>query len=113
MRPVPADRQTAFRLLEVFFDPRKFIFAGGPRNSTSRWASGNEPVEDPLLQASDFFEVVAMYEMAVIRGDRTPADLSGDDIDHLGNQLAIGGVAGKPVYIGLGAGACDQGKDVD
>src|SRR5512141_703578 len=62
MRPGdPPTVQTAYRLLEgMFFDPRKFDFSrvGRLKFNIKMGKPEMGRIEDPLLQASDFFEVV-------------------------------------------------------
>src|SRR5712664_1582211 len=62
MRPGdPPTVQTAYRLLEgMFFDPRKFDFSrvGRLKFNIKMGKPERLRIEDPLLEASDFFEVV-------------------------------------------------------
>jgi DNA-directed RNA polymerase subunit beta len=83
MRPGdPPTVQTAYRLLEgMFFDPRKFDFSrvGRLKFNIKMGKTEMERIDDPLLQASDFFEVVS-YVLKMRRNpvdDREAADLSG------------------------------------
>src|SRR5205085_2011304 len=92
MRPGdPPTVQTAYRLLEgMFFDARKFDFSrvGRLKFNIKMGKPEMERIEDPLLQASDFFEVVQY----VLKMRRNPVDdqkrpiYKADDIDHLGNR---------------------------
>src|SRR5205807_1594136 len=92
MRPGdPPTVQTAYRLLEgMFFDPRKFDFSrvGRLKFNIKMGKPEMGRIEDPLLQASDFFEVVNY----VLKMRRNPVDenkrpiYQADDIDHLGNR---------------------------
>src|SRR5207249_2427224 len=89
MRPGdPPTVQTAYRLLEgMFFDPRKFDFSrvGRLKFNIKMGKPEMHRIEDPLLQASDFFEVVTY----VLKMRRNPVDdekrpiYQADDIDHL------------------------------
>ncbi|HKR58671.1 MAG TPA: hypothetical protein VJS64_02970, partial [Pyrinomonadaceae bacterium] len=109
MRPGdPPTVQTAFRLLEgMFFDPRKFDFSrvGRLKFNIKMGKAERERIEDPLLQASDFFEVVAY----VLKMRRNPVDdekrpiYQADDIDHLGNRRvrAVGELLENQFRIGL------------
>src|SRR5882762_4207647 len=91
MRPGdPPTVQTAYRLLEgMFFDPRKFDFSrvGRLKFNIKMGKPERLRIEDPLLAASDFFEVVSY----VLKMRRNPVDeqkkpiYQADDIDHLGN----------------------------
>src|SRR5262249_3544366 len=98
----------AFRLLEgMFFDPRKFDFSrvGRLKFNIKMGKPEMERIEDPLLQASDFFEVVTY----VLKMRRNPVDdekrpiYQADDIDHLGNRRvrAVGELLENQFRIGL------------
>src|SRR2546421_4025569 len=109
MRPGdPPTVQTAYRLLEgMFFDPRKFDFSrvGRLKFNIKMGKPERERIEDPLLQASDFFEVVNY----VLKMRRNPVDdekkpiYQADDIDHLGNRRvrAVGELLENQFRIGL------------
>jgi DNA-directed RNA polymerase subunit beta len=109
MRPGdPPTVQTAYRLLEgMFFDPRKFDFSrvGRLKFNIKMGKPEMERIEDPLLQASDFFEVVSY----VLKMRRNPVDdekrpiYQADDIDHLGNRRvrAVGELLENQFRIGL------------
>jgi len=109
MRPGdPPTVQTAYRLLEgMFFDPRKFDFSrvGRLKFNIKMGKTEMERIDDPLLQASDFFEVVSY----VLKMRRNPVDdekrpiYQADDIDHLGNRRvrAVGELLENQFRIGL------------
>jgi DNA-directed RNA polymerase subunit beta len=109
MRPGdPPTVQTAYRLLEgMFFDPRKFDFSrvGRLKFNIKMGKPEMERIDDPLLQASDFFEVVNY----VLKMRRNPVDdekrpiYQADDIDHLGNRRvrAVGELLENQFRIGL------------
>ena len=109
MRPGdPPTVQTAFRLLEgMFFDPRKFDFSrvGRLKFNIKMGKPEMNRIEDPLLKARDFFEVVAY----VLKMRRNPVDdekrpiYQADDIDHLGNRRvrAVGELLENQFRIGL------------
>ncbi len=109
MRPGdPPTVQTAYRLLEgMFFDPRKFDFSrvGRLKFNIKMGKPERERIDDPLLQASDFFEVVNY----VLKMRKNPVDdekkpiYQADDIDHLGNRRvrAVGELLENQFRIGL------------
>jgi len=109
MRPGdPPTVQTAYRLLEgMFFDPRKFDFSrvGRLKFNIKMGKPQMERIDDPLLQAADFFEVVNY----VLKMRRNPVDdekrpiYQADDIDHLGNRRvrAVGELLENQFRIGL------------
>jgi DNA-directed RNA polymerase subunit beta len=109
MRPGdPPTVQTAYRLLEgMFFDPRKFDFSrvGRLKFNIKMGKPEMQRIEDPLLAASDFFEVVSY----VLKMRRNPVDdqkkpiYQADDIDHLGNRRvrAVGELLENQFRIGL------------
>ncbi|HVS82651.1 MAG TPA: DNA-directed RNA polymerase subunit beta [Pyrinomonadaceae bacterium] len=109
MRPGdPPTVQTAYRLLEgMFFDPRKFDFSRVGRLKFNIKMGKPEMlrIEDPLLAAPDFFEVVAY----VLKMRKNPVDdqkkpiYKADDIDHLGNRRvrAVGELLENQFRIGL------------
>jgi DNA-directed RNA polymerase subunit beta len=109
MRPGdPPTVQTAYRLLEgMFFDPRKFDFSrvGRLKFNIKMGKPEMQRIEDPLLAAGDFFEVVSY----VLKMRRNPVDdqkkpiYQADDIDHLGNRRvrAVGELLENQFRIGL------------
>src|SRR6266496_2136328 len=109
MRPGdPPTVQTAFRLLEgMFFDARKFDFSrvGRLKFNIKMGKPEMERIEDPLLAARDFFEVV----LYVLKMRKNPVDeekkpiYQADDIDHLGNRRvrAVGELLENQFRIGL------------
>src|SRR5467141_18112 len=109
MRPGdPPTVQTAYRLLEgMFFDPRKFDFSRVGRLKFNIKMGKPEMLrmEDPLLAAGDFFEVVSY----VLKMRKNPVDeqkkpiYQADDIDHLGNRRvrAVGELLENQFRIGL------------
>jgi DNA-directed RNA polymerase subunit beta len=109
MRPGdPPTVQTAFRLLEgMFFDPRKFDFSrvGRLKFNIKMGKPEMNRIEDPLLAAPDFFEVVSY----VLKMRKNPVDdekkpiYQADDIDHLGNRRvrAVGELLENQFRIGL------------
>jgi DNA-directed RNA polymerase subunit beta len=109
MRPGdPPTVQTAYRLLEgMFFDPRKFDFSrvGRLKFNIKMGKPEMDRIDDPLLQAGDFFEVVSY----VLKMRRNPVDddkrpiYQADDIDHLGNRRvrAVGELLENQFRIGL------------
>jgi DNA-directed RNA polymerase subunit beta len=109
MRPGdPPTVQTAYRLLEgMFFDPRKFDFSrvGRLKFNIKMGKPERLRIEDPLLAAGDFFEVVSY----VLKMRRNPVDdqkkpiYQADDIDHLGNRRvrAVGELLENQFRIGL------------
>jgi DNA-directed RNA polymerase subunit beta len=109
MRPGdPPTVQTAYRLLEgMFFDPRKFDFSrvGRLKFNIKMGKAERLRIDDPLLAASDFFEVVSY----VLKMRRNPVDdekkpiYQADDIDHLGNRRvrAVGELLENQFRIGL------------
>jgi DNA-directed RNA polymerase subunit beta len=103
MRPGdPPTVQTAYRLLEgMFFDPRKFDFSrvGRLKFNIKMGKPERDRIEDPLLSAHDFVEVVAY----VLKMRKNPAEYQADDIDHLGNRRvrAVGELLENQFRIGL------------
>src|SRR5213595_509086 len=109
MRPGdPPTVQTAYRLLEgMFFDPRKFDFSrvGRLKFNIKMGKPEMGRIDDPLLAAPDFFEVVAY----VLKMRKNPVDeekkpiYQADDIDHLGNRRvrAVGELLENQFRIGL------------
>ncbi|MBA3767485.1 MAG: DNA-directed RNA polymerase subunit beta, partial [Acidobacteria bacterium] len=103
MRPGdPPTVQTAYRLLEsMFFDPRKFDFSrvGRLKFNIKMGKPERDRIDDPLLSAQDFVEVVAY----VLKMRKNPAEYQADDIDHLGNRRvrAVGELLENQFRIGL------------
>src|SRR5882724_10087653 len=103
MRPGdPPTVQTAYRLLEaMFFDPRKFDFSrvGRLKFNIKMGKPERNRIEDPLLSAHDFFEVVSY----VLKMRKNPSEYQSDDIDHLGNRRvrAVGELLENQFRIGL------------
>jgi DNA-directed RNA polymerase subunit beta len=103
MRPGdPPTVQTAYRLLEgMFFDPRKFDFSrvGRLKFNIKMGKPERDRIDDPLLAASDFVEVVSY----VLKMRKNPAEFQADDIDHLGNRRvrAVGELLENQFRIGL------------
>jgi DNA-directed RNA polymerase subunit beta len=103
MRPGdPPTVQTAYRLLEaMFFDPRKFDFSrvGRLKFNIKMGKPERDRIEDPLLSAHDFFEVVSY----VLKMKKNPSEYQSDDIDHLGNRRvrAVGELLENQFRIGL------------
>ncbi|HEX7773475.1 MAG TPA: hypothetical protein VF435_13715, partial [Pyrinomonadaceae bacterium] len=103
MRPGdPPTVQTAYRLLEaMFFDPRKFDFSrvGRLKFNIKMGKPERERIDDPLLSANDFYEVVEY----VLKMRKNPSEFQADDIDHLGNRRvrAVGELLENQFRIGL------------
>jgi len=103
MRPGdPPTVQTAYRLLEaMFFDPRKFDFSRVGRLKFNIKMGKPElgRIDDPLLSAQDFYEVVTY----VLKMRKNPSEYQADDIDHLGNRRvrAVGELLENQFRIGL------------
>ncbi len=103
MRPGdPPTVQTAYRLLEgMFFDPRKFDFSrvGRLKFNIKMGKPERNRIDDPLLSARDFVEVVSY----VLKMRKNPAEYQADDIDHLGNRRvrAVGELLENQFRIGL------------
>ncbi|HKV33921.1 MAG TPA: hypothetical protein VJP89_06365, partial [Pyrinomonadaceae bacterium] len=103
MRPGdPPTVQTAYRLLEaMFFDPRKFDFSrvGRLKFNIKMGKPERERIDDPLLSAHDFYEVVTY----VLKMRKNPSEFQADDIDHLGNRRvrAVGELLENQFRIGL------------
>jgi DNA-directed RNA polymerase subunit beta len=103
MRPGdPPTVQTAYRLLEgMFFDPRKFDFSrvGRLKFNIKMGKPERDRIDDPLLSAQDFVDVVSY----VLRMRKNPAEFQADDIDHLGNRRvrAVGELLENQFRIGL------------
>ena len=103
MRPGdPPTVQTAYKLLEaMFFDPRKFDFSrvGRLKFNIKMGKPERDRINDPLLSAKDFYEVVAY----VLKMRKNPSEYQADDIDHLGNRRvrAVGELLENQFRIGL------------
>src|SRR6195256_4249698 len=103
MRPGdPPTVQTAYRLLEgMFFDPRKFDFSrvGRLKFNIKMGKPERNRIDDPLLSARDFYEVVSY----VLKMRKNPSEYQADDIDHLGNRRvrAVGELLENQFRIGL------------
>ena len=103
MRPGdPPTVQTAYRLLEaMFFDPRKFDFSrvGRLKFNIKMGKPERNRIDDPLLSATDFYEVVSY----VLKMRKNPSEYQADDIDHLGNRRvrAVGELLENQFRIGL------------
>jgi DNA-directed RNA polymerase subunit beta len=103
MRPGdPPTVQTAYRLLEgMFFDPRKFDFSrvGRLKFNIKMNKPERDRIDDPLLSAHDFVDVVSY----VLKMRKNPAEYQADDIDHLGNRRvrAVGELLENQFRIGL------------
>jgi DNA-directed RNA polymerase subunit beta len=103
MRPGdPPTVQTAYRLLEgMFFDPRKFDFSrvGRLKFNIKMGKPERDRIDDPLLSARDFVEVVSY----VLKMRKNTAEFQADDIDHLGNRRvrAVGELLENQFRIGL------------
>ncbi|HEX8649941.1 MAG TPA: DNA-directed RNA polymerase subunit beta [Pyrinomonadaceae bacterium] len=103
MRPGdPPTVQTAYRLLEgMFFDPRKFDFSrvGRLKFNIKMGKPDFDRIDDPLLSAHDFVDVVSY----LLKMRKNPAEYQQDDIDHLGNRRvrAVGELLENQFRIGL------------
>ena len=103
MRPGdPPTVQTAFRLLEgMFFDPRKFDFSrvGRLKFNIKMGKPERDRIDDPLLAAQDFVDVVSY----LLKMRKNPTEYQADDIDHLGNRRvrAVGELLENQFRIGL------------
>jgi DNA-directed RNA polymerase subunit beta len=103
MRPGdPPTVQTAYKLLEaMFFDPRKFDFSrvGRLKFNIKMGKGERDRIDDPLLSARDFYEVVSY----VLKMRKNPSEYQADDIDHLGNRRvrAVGELLENQFRIGL------------
>jgi DNA-directed RNA polymerase subunit beta len=103
MRPGdPPTVQTAYRLLEgMFFDPRKFDFSrvGRLKFNIKMGKPDFDRIDDPLLSAQDFVDVVSY----LLKMRKNPAEYQQDDIDHLGNRRvrAVGELLENQFRIGL------------
>src|ERR671929_1374397 len=103
MRPGdPPTVQTAYRLFEgMFFDERKFDLSrvGRLKFNIKMGRPERERIEDPLLSAQDFVQVISY----LLKMRRNPVEYLADDIDHLGNRRvrAVGELLENQFRIGL------------
>jgi DNA-directed RNA polymerase subunit beta len=103
MRPGdPPTVPTAFKLLEgMFFDARRFDLSrvGRLKFNIKMGREEKDRINDPLLSASDFVEVVNY----LLKMKRDPELFDQDDIDHLGNRRvrAVGELLENQFRIGL------------
>ncbi len=103
MRPGdPPTVPTAYKLLEgMFFDARRFDLSrvGRLKFNIKMGRPDRDRIEDPLLNASDFVEVVSY----LLRTKPNSEDYLQDDIDHLGNRRvrAVGELLENQFRIGL------------
>src|SRR5687767_4506204 len=103
MRPGdPPTVPTAYHLLEgMFFDPRRFDLSrvGRLKFNIKMGRPERDRINDPLLAASDFVEVVNY----LLRMKKNSEHFSQDDIDHLGNRRvrAVGELLENQFRIGL------------
>ncbi|MFV0389368.1 MAG: DNA-directed RNA polymerase subunit beta [Pyrinomonadaceae bacterium] len=103
MRPGdPPTVPTAYRLLEgMFFEPRRFDLSrvGRLKFNIKMGRKELDDIDNPLLDARDFVEVVDY----LFRMKRDPEHYFQDDIDHLGNRRvrAVGELLENQFRIGL------------
>ncbi|MBK9163689.1 MAG: DNA-directed RNA polymerase subunit beta [Acidobacteria bacterium] len=103
MRPGdPPTVPTAYHLLEgMFFDARRFDLSrvGRLKFNIKMGRPERDRIDDPLLEAKDFIEVVNY----LLRMKRDSDHYSQDDIDHLGNRRvrAVGELLENQFRIGL------------
>ncbi|HKP70614.1 MAG TPA: hypothetical protein VJV05_15110, partial [Pyrinomonadaceae bacterium] len=103
MRPGdPPTVPTAYHLLEgMFFDSRRFDLSrvGRLKFNIKMGRPERDRINDPLLAASDFVEVVNY----LLRMKKNSENFSQDDIDHLGNRRvrAVGELLENQFRIGL------------
>jgi len=103
MRPGdPPTVPTAYRLLEgMFFDARRFDLSrvGRLKFNIKMGRPERDKIEDPLLEAKDFVEVVNY----LLKMKRNSEHYGQDDIDHLGNRRvrAVGELLENQFRIGL------------
>ncbi len=103
MRPGdPPTVPTAYHLLEgMFFDARRFDLSrvGRLKFNIKMGRPEKDKIEDPLLEAKDFVEVVNY----LLRMKKDHEHYSQDDIDHLGNRRvrAVGELLENQFRIGL------------
>ena len=103
MRPGdPPTVPTAYKLMEgMFFDARKFDLSrvGRLKFNIKMGRPERDRINDPLLSATDFLEVITY----LLKMKRKPNDFLPDDIDHLGNRRvrAVGELLENQFRIGL------------
>jgi DNA-directed RNA polymerase subunit beta len=103
MRPGdPPTVPTAYHLLEgMFFDPRRFDLSrvGRLKFNIKMGRDERDRINDPLLAATDFVEVVNY----LLRMKKNSENFIQDDIDHLGNRRvrAVGELLENQFRIGL------------
>ena len=103
MRPGdPPTVPTAYKLMEgMFFDARKFDLSrvGRLKFNIKMGRPERDRIEDALLSATDFIEVITY----LFRMKRRPTEYTPDDIDHLGNRRvrAVGELLENQFRIGL------------
>jgi DNA-directed RNA polymerase subunit beta len=103
MRPGdPPTVPTAYRLLEgMFFDARRFDLSrvGRLKFNIKMGRPERDRLDDPLLNASDFVDVVNF----LLRMKKDSESYAQDDIDHLGNRRvrAVGELLENQFRIGL------------
>ncbi len=103
MRPGdPPTVPTAYHLLEgMFFDTRRFDLSrvGRLKFNIKMGRPEKDKINDPLLEATDFIEVVNY----LLRMKRDSEHYHADDIDHLGNRRvrAVGELLENQFRIGL------------
>ncbi len=103
MRPGdPPTVPTAYRLLEgMFFDPRRFDLSrvGRLKFNIKMNRPERDKIDNPLLEAADFLEVVKY----LLKMKRDSDNFGQDDIDHLGNRRvrAVGELLENQFRIGL------------
>ncbi len=103
MRPGdPPTVQTSYKLFEgMFFDPKKFDLSrvGRLKFNIKMGREERTRLEDPLLSAPDFKEVINY----LLKMRRNPTEFQADDIDHLGNRRvrAVGELLENQFRIGL------------
>jgi DNA-directed RNA polymerase subunit beta len=85
----------------MFFDERKFDLSrvGRLKFNIKMGRPERERIEDPLLSANDFVQVISY----LLKMRRNPAEYLADDIDHLGNRRvrAVGELLENQFRIGL------------
>ncbi len=113
MRPGdPPTLETSNALFHgMFFDPRKFDFSrvGRLKFNIKMGRPERQRLDDPLLSAQDFFEVIAyVLRLKRVSGDQKIPDgrtiyYGDDDIDHLGNRRvrAVGELLENQFRLGL------------
>ena len=85
----------------MFFDDRKFDLSrvGRLKFNIKMGRPERDRIDDPLLSAQDFVEVISY----LLKMRRNPAEYLADDIDHLGNRRvrAVGELLENQFRIGL------------